>query len=121
MNLVQAASVSIHKSHGQYIENIHLQTYTSEEHFWDTLYKNEYSKLLDRARDFLDDTGGPGDDVLIFIRFVSRSFETSSATLNLIYTAAVWTPANMNTSPCRGTTERCLCHSTTDSREMRVL
>ncbi|KIM41004.1 hypothetical protein M413DRAFT_445766 [Hebeloma cylindrosporum] len=66
-NLVQAASVSIHKSHGQYIENIHLQTYTSEENFWDVLYKNEYSKLLDRARDFLDDTGGPGDDVLIFI------------------------------------------------------
>ena len=70
VNLVQAASVSIHKSHGQYIENIHLQTYTSEAHFWDVLYKNEYSKLLDRARDFLDDTGGPGDDVLIFIRFL---------------------------------------------------
>jgi hypothetical protein len=70
VNLVQAASVSIHKSHGQYIENVHLQTYTSEEHFWDVLYKNEYSKLLDRAQDFLDDTGGPGDDVLIFIRFL---------------------------------------------------
>ena len=89
MNLVQAASVSIHKSHGQYIENIHLQTYTSEAHFWDVLYKNEYSKLLDRARDFLDDTGGPGDDLLIFIRFVSHSFETSSATLTLMYSCGM--------------------------------
>ncbi|KAH9480787.1 Histone deacetylase HOS3 [Psilocybe cubensis] len=65
--LVQAASVSLHKSHGQYIENIHLETYTSEEHFWDVLYKDKYSKLLSKARDFLDDTGGPGDDVLVFI------------------------------------------------------
>ncbi|KAF8962998.1 histone deacetylase complex protein [Flammula alnicola] len=67
VNLVQAASVSLHKSHGQYIENIHLQTYTSEQHFWDVLYKEKYSKLLDKARAFLDDTGGPGDDVLVFV------------------------------------------------------
>ncbi|PPQ77079.1 hypothetical protein CVT25_014892 [Psilocybe cyanescens] len=67
VNLVQAASVSLHKSHGQYIENIHLETYTSEDHFWDVLYKEKYSKLLDKARDFLNDTGGPGDDVLVFI------------------------------------------------------
>ncbi|KDR83112.1 hypothetical protein GALMADRAFT_238934 [Galerina marginata CBS 339.88] len=67
VSLVQAASVSLHKSHGQYVENIHLQTYTSEEHFWDVLYKDQYSKLLGKARDFLEDTGGPGDDVLVFI------------------------------------------------------
>lgn len=68
VSLVQAASVSLHKSHGQYIENVHLQTYTSEQHFWDVLYKEQYSKLLDKAQAFLDDTGGPGDDVLFFIR-----------------------------------------------------
>ncbi|KAF8157895.1 histone deacetylase domain-containing protein [Crassisporium funariophilum] len=66
-NLVQAASVSIHKSHGQYIENVHLQTYTSEEHFWNVLYKEQYSRLLGKAQEFLDDTGGPGDDVMVFI------------------------------------------------------
>ncbi|KAF9483589.1 histone deacetylase complex protein [Pholiota conissans] len=67
IELVQAASVSLQKAHGQYIENIHLQTYTSEQHFWDVLYKDQYSKLLDKARMFLEDTGGPGNDVLFFI------------------------------------------------------
>ncbi|KAJ6622555.1 Arginase/deacetylase [Mycena sp. CBHHK59/15] len=64
--LVQAASVSIHGSHGQYIENIHLQSYTSPEH-WDRLYTEQYSKILRRAEEFLDSTGGPGQDVLVFI------------------------------------------------------
>ncbi|TFY68724.1 hypothetical protein EVJ58_g841 [Rhodofomes roseus] len=67
MELVQAASVSIHGPHGQYIENVHLKPYSSEEHFWDELYAGPYSKLLGKAGDFLDETGGPGDDVLIFI------------------------------------------------------
>ena len=31
--MVQAASTSIHDSHGQHIENIHLQVYSSNEHF----------------------------------------------------------------------------------------
>jgi histone deacetylase HOS3 len=66
--LVQAASVSIHKSHGQYIENVHLQTYLSEQHFWDVLYKEDYSKILQKAERFLDETGGAGDDVMVFIR-----------------------------------------------------
>ena len=66
--LVQAASVSIHKSHGQYIENVHLQTYSSEQHFWDVLYKQEYSEILRKAERFLDGTGGPGDDAMVFIR-----------------------------------------------------
>ncbi|KAF5377937.1 hypothetical protein D9615_006738 [Tricholomella constricta] len=65
--LIQAASVSLHKSHGQYIENVHLQEYTSEEHFWNTLYTQEYSKVLRKAEEFLDGTGGPGDDVMVFI------------------------------------------------------
>jgi histone deacetylase HOS3 len=67
--LIQAASVSIHKSHGQYIENIHLQTYESEDHFWDVLYKEQYNRLISRAEEFLEGTGGPGEDALVFIRF----------------------------------------------------
>ncbi|KAJ7788978.1 hypothetical protein B0H14DRAFT_2284065, partial [Mycena olivaceomarginata] len=35
--LVQATSVSIHGAHGQYIENVHLQEYTSAEHWEKTL------------------------------------------------------------------------------------
>ncbi|KIL66821.1 hypothetical protein M378DRAFT_160323 [Amanita muscaria Koide BX008] len=65
--LVQAASVSIHEAHGQYIENIHLEPYSSEEHFWDVLYKGKYSRLLQKAEEFLVATGGSGDDVLFFI------------------------------------------------------
>ncbi|KAH7915486.1 histone deacetylase domain-containing protein [Hygrophoropsis aurantiaca] len=65
--LVQAASTSLHGAHGQHIENIHLQTYDSDGHFWDVLYRDRYSKLLSKAEDFLKSTGGPGDDVIIFI------------------------------------------------------
>jgi histone deacetylase HOS3 len=36
---VQAASVSIHGLHEQYVENMHLQAYTSEDDFWDVLYE----------------------------------------------------------------------------------
>ncbi|KDQ50523.1 hypothetical protein JAAARDRAFT_582422 [Jaapia argillacea MUCL 33604] len=67
MELVQAASVSIHGAHGQHIENIHLQPYTSDEHFFDVLYHDSYSRLFAKATDFLSTTGGPGDDVLVLI------------------------------------------------------
>ncbi|KAJ7636785.1 hypothetical protein FB45DRAFT_1138718 [Roridomyces roridus] len=63
---VQAASVSIHGAHGQHIENVHLQTYTSPEH-WEVLYKERYSRILRSAEEFLDKTGWPGEDVLVFI------------------------------------------------------
>ncbi|KAG2360657.1 Arginase/deacetylase [Suillus spraguei] len=66
-SFVQAASTSIHGPHGQYIENIHLQTYSTEAYFWDVLYKEQYSVMLKRASQFLDSTGGPGDDVMVFI------------------------------------------------------
>ncbi|EPQ51096.1 Arginase/deacetylase [Gloeophyllum trabeum ATCC 11539] len=65
--LVQAASVSIHGPHGQYIENVHLVPYDSPEQFWNVVYKGPYSRLLDKAEEFLGQTGGPGDDVLVFI------------------------------------------------------
>ncbi|KAG6827001.1 hypothetical protein H0H92_013616 [Tricholoma furcatifolium] len=68
--LVQAASTSLHHAHGQFIENVHLQTYSSEQHFWDILYKNQYSKILRKAEEFIESTGGPGDDVIVFIRQV---------------------------------------------------
>ncbi|KAJ7228119.1 histone deacetylase domain-containing protein [Mycena haematopus] len=64
--LVQAASVSLHGAHGQYIENVHLKTYTSVEH-WEKLYAEQYSKILRKAEEFLDSTGGPGKDVFFFI------------------------------------------------------
>ena len=65
--LVQAASTSLHNAHGQWIENVHLQSYTSEEHFWTELYAKKYKQVLTKAEEFLEATGGPGDDVLFFI------------------------------------------------------
>ncbi|KAH9936423.1 Arginase/deacetylase [Fomitopsis serialis] len=62
LELVQAASVSIHGPHGQHIENVHLRPYSSEKQFHDELYTGPYSKLLSKAAEFLDETGGPGDD-----------------------------------------------------------
>jgi acetoin utilization deacetylase AcuC-like enzyme len=67
--IVQAASVSLHGPHGQYIENVHLQPYTSDKHF-EVLYEGQYSKLLKKAEEFVKGTGGKGDDVLVFIRSV---------------------------------------------------
>ncbi|KAK0493350.1 histone deacetylase complex protein [Armillaria luteobubalina] len=55
------------RAHGQYIENVHLQTYESQDHFFDILYPQRYAGILRKAEQFLDETGGPGDDVLFFI------------------------------------------------------
>lgn len=68
--LVQAASVSIHGPHGQYVENIHLQPYESERQFWEELYEKHYSKLFEKAMSFVKDTTSQAvtDDVLVFIR-----------------------------------------------------
>jgi len=69
--LVQAASVSIHGPHGQYIENIHLEKYTSTEEFFDTLYEGSYKKLLMKAEQFVKETNGSNDDTLVIIRYAS--------------------------------------------------
>ena len=67
--LVQAASVSIHGPHGQFIENIHLDPYTTEDDFYAELYEKKYSRLLQKAHDFISATGGTSNtDVLVFIR-----------------------------------------------------
>ncbi|KAI0826937.1 Arginase/deacetylase [Trametes gibbosa] len=65
--LIQAASVSIHGPHGQHIENIHLEPYASEQDFWDRLYPTQYLRLLKKAGEFIENTGGPRDDTLVFI------------------------------------------------------
>ena len=67
MDLVQAASVSIHGQHGQYIENIHLETYDSDEEFWGALYCGAYSRLLKKAQHFLESTDTGADDAMVFI------------------------------------------------------
>ncbi|KAI0344381.1 Arginase/deacetylase [Trametopsis cervina] len=67
--LVQAASTSIHGPHGQYVENIHLLPYITEENFWEELYAKYYAKLFERAATFVKETASDKgkDDVIIFI------------------------------------------------------
>jgi histone deacetylase HOS3 len=72
IDLVQAASVSLHGPHGQHIENIHLQPYISDKHFFDVLYKERYSKLLQKAEEFVTESGDEVGDVLVIIRSVNN-------------------------------------------------
>jgi histone deacetylase HOS3 len=85
--LVQAASVSISGQHGQFIENIHLQPYSTHEEFWEKLYTQRYSKIFDKAKAFLqsqpENTGdnhankvGTGWDRNVPI-FISCGFDAS--------------------------------------------
>lgn len=116
LGFVQAASVSIHRAHGQYIENVHLQPYGSESHFWDVLYKEQYGRILRKAEDFLKATGGgtdgDKDGAMIFIRQASFSFPLLCPSRLIVNDydsgiAVAWTRANTNTHPCPGTIARC--------------
>ena len=70
-DMVQAASVSIHGPHGQYIENVHLEPFESKDQFWDVHYNGAYSRLLRKAEDFIKNTAdASSDDTLVFIRRV---------------------------------------------------
>ena len=68
--MVQAASVSIHGPHGQFIENVHLEPFESDEQFW-IHYRGAYTRLLSKAEDFVKNTGGASEDTLVFIRRVA--------------------------------------------------
>jgi len=74
LEMLQAASISIHGPHGQYIENVHLEPFESKEQFWDVHYREMYSKLLSRAEGFVKSTGGAADDTVVFI---SAGFDAS--------------------------------------------
>ncbi|KAL5408470.1 hypothetical protein PMIN06_003044 [Paraphaeosphaeria minitans] len=49
---VQAASLCIDNAHGQSIWNIHLETWSTVEEFWQ-IYEEKYLVLLDKARKYL--------------------------------------------------------------------
>ncbi|KAJ9123182.1 hypothetical protein QFC22_001375 [Naganishia vaughanmartiniae] len=65
IDLIKDASVSI-AAHGQYVENIHLQLYESEEDFYQRLYP-KYITLLDKAKHFLQETGADPSRTTVFI------------------------------------------------------
>lgn len=51
-NLVRDASVSLSGAHGQFMENVHLQPYSTHEEFWRDLYPR-YRRLFAKAEEFL--------------------------------------------------------------------
>ncbi|SRR6266403_526725 len=116
--MVQAASVSIHGPHGQYIENVHLESFESEEQFWNVHYPRAYSKLLSKAEDFVKSTGGASDDILVFIRQVR--FGHSLPPILRVCSAPDLTSRSMKHRQCLGTTGRSLPRFSIVSRKMYV-
>ncbi|KAJ9107573.1 hypothetical protein QFC21_001032 [Naganishia friedmannii] len=69
IDLIKDASVSI-AAHGQYVENIHLQPYESEDDFYQRLYP-KYITVLDKAKHFLEETGADPSHTTVFIRDIA--------------------------------------------------
>jgi histone deacetylase HOS3 len=69
--LTQAASVTLNGAHGQFIENVHLETYASDEEFFEHLYPAYRKRLIGGASEFLAKTrtsASSPSDTMVFIR-----------------------------------------------------
>ena len=58
-------------AHGQYVENVHLEPYASDEDFFNRLYPSYKERLLGGASRFLSaaaDATSSQDDTMVFIR-----------------------------------------------------
>ena len=73
LDLIKDASLSL-AAHGQYVENIHLQPYTSEEDFYERIYP-KYSALLEKATAFMLDTQADAERTVVLIRSVHDSMK----------------------------------------------
>ena len=87
-NLIQAASTTLSGAHGQYIENVHLESYTSDEDFFSRLYPIYHERLLGGATRFLKKTGelSSSDETMVFVRCVDtcdRSSKTADIVIDL--------------------------------------
>ena len=60
---IKDASISL-ASHGQYIENVHLSAYSSEQDFYARCYPR-YRSLLTKAGEFLASTGGTAEQTVV--------------------------------------------------------
>lgn len=76
--LVQAASINLSGGHSQYISNVHLEPFSTEADFYETLYPRYRSGLLDAARSFCAKTSeGETDESDRTLIFISAGFDAS--------------------------------------------
>lgn len=57
---------------GQWIENIHMQPYETEDKFW-TDYRKRYSMLIARATEFVQKTKAKDTQVMVLMRCASHA------------------------------------------------
>jgi hypothetical protein len=97
-DLIEAASLSVHGTDEQYIENVHLEPYASEGFFWNVLYKEHYCKLFRKAEAFVKETG-EADDVIVFIRCRKNLLSTTLLVILSFIAVAALTPVNTKIPP----------------------
>ncbi|PWN51705.1 Arginase/deacetylase [Violaceomyces palustris] len=73
-NLIKDASTCVEGAHGQWIWNVHLDSYASQEEF-EKLYEEQYSILFNKARRFLSATSAKPRSTLVLI---SAGFDACS-------------------------------------------
>ncbi|EKM52217.1 uncharacterized protein PHACADRAFT_164147 [Phanerochaete carnosa HHB-10118-sp] len=61
-----SASLVARGADGQWVENIHMQPYTSEEEFWEH-YEQRYVTLIERASEFVASTQASVEKTMVFI------------------------------------------------------
>jgi histone deacetylase HOS3 len=59
----------VHGDKGLWLENVIMEPYTSEEHFW-KIYEERYKKIIDSARVFLERTSAEKEKTAVFLRCV---------------------------------------------------
>ncbi|KAJ3556695.1 hypothetical protein NM688_g1881 [Phlebia brevispora] len=80
--LVSDASKSLSGEEGQWLENIHLQTLTTESDFWH-YYDTKYSKIFAKAEEFVSKTGGSDDgDIIVLMSCGFDASEHESPAMN---------------------------------------
>lgn len=63
---IKEASIKL-AAHGQYIENIHLETWSTEQEFYDTLYETRYKQVLRSAERFVKETQANPERTVVII------------------------------------------------------
>lgn len=66
---VDEALLCIHGQDGQWMENIRMSPFTSDEQFWED-YQERYKRLITTAEDFIQQTKAKKDKVMVLMRYI---------------------------------------------------